>query len=408
VIEADADADALSAVLRAQPQRVVERDGVRFTLLGTAHVSQQSTEAVHAALASGRFDAVAVELCPARRQALSEPASLAQMDLFQVIREGKAGLVVANLALAAYQRRLAEQLGVEPGAEMRAALDQAEALALPCWLIDRDVGVTLRRTWRHAGFWQRSKLMGALVGSLLVGERIDEAEIEKLKQGDMLESTFSEFARHSEPLYRGLIAERDRYMAAALRQHAQSSEVQQVLVVIGAGHLDGLARHLAEDHDDPLLLRAELSEVPPPGWLSRSWPWLLIAFVLGGFAIGFAQGSDIGSGLVLQWVLITATLGALGAAAAAAHPLSILSAALCSPLTPLHPALASGMVSATTELFLRKPRVSDFAALRDDLQRTSGWWRNRAARIFLVFFLTSLGTAIGVYIAGYRIIETLL
>ncbi|HRQ63348.1 MAG TPA: TraB/GumN family protein [Xanthomonadaceae bacterium] len=387
---------------------MVERDGVRFTLLGTAHVSQSSTDAVRAALASGQFDAVAVELCPARRQALADPASLSSLDLFSVIREGKAGLVAASLALAAYQRRLGEQLGVEPGAEMRAALDDAESLGLPCWLIDRDVGTTLKRTWRGAGFWQRSKLIGALLGSLVVGESIDEAEIERLKQGDLLESAFSEFARQSEPLYRGLIAERDRYMAAALRQHAAGSDARHVLVVVGAGHLEGLATHLADDRDDPVATRAGLERVPPPGWLSRAWPWLLIAFVLGGFAIGFARGVDIGAGLVWQWVLITAVLGALGAAAAAAHPLSIVSAALASPLTPLHPALASGMVSAATELWLRKPRVADFSALRDDLQRVSGWWRNAAARIFLVFLMTSLGTALGVYIAGYRIIDALL
>lgn len=398
----------VDTILAEQPHRVVERDGVRFTLLGTAHVSRTSTDAVCAALDSGHFDTVAVELCASRRHALAEPGSLAELDLFRVIREGKAGLVAANLALAAYQRRLADQLGVEPGAEMRAALDYAEHRGMPCWLIDRDVGTTLRRTWRHAGLWQRSKLLGAMIGSLLVGEGIDEEEIEKLKQGDMLESAFSEFAKRSEPMYRGLIAERDRYMAAALRQNAATSEAREVLAVIGAGHLEGLARHLAEDQDDPAVMRAELDVVPPAGWLSRAWPWLLIAFVLGGFAIGFAQGTEIGSGLVWQWVLITATLGAVGAAAAAAHPLSILSAAISSPLTPLHPALASGMVSAATELMLRKPRVADFSALRDDLQQVSGWWRNAAARIFLVFFLTSLGTALGVYIAGYRIIDALI
>ncbi len=398
----------LAEVLRDQPTRLIERDGVRFTVLGTAHVSRSSTDAVLVALDSGQFDAVAVELCPARREALANPETLSKLDLFRVIREGKTGLVAASLALAAYQRRLADQLGVEPGAEMRAALDRAEAQGLTCWLIDRDVGTTLTRTWRHAGFWQRSKLIGALLGSLVTGEGIDEADIEKLKQGDMLESAFSEFAKSSEPLYRGLISERDRYMAAALRQNAAQSEAHEVLVVIGAGHLEGLARHLQEDSDDPARVRAELEQVPPRGWLSRAWPWGLMVFVLGGFAIGFAQGTDIGAGLVWQWIVITAVLGALGAAAAAAHPLSVLGAALSSPLTPLHPALASGMVSAATELWLRKPRVADFAALRDDLGRFSGWWRNAAARIFLVFFLTSLGTALGVYIAGYRIIDTLL
>lgn len=400
-------ADA-TALLAEQPIREIERDGVHYTLLGTAHVSRASVEAVEAMLARGGFDAIAVELCDSRYNAMTRPDSLGQLDLFRVIREGKTGLVAANLALSAYQRRLAEQLGVEPGAEMRAAIKGAEASGLPLWRIDRDVGITLRRTHAAVGWWDRAKIAAGLMASVVVDEKVDEAEIEKLKRGDLLESTFSEFAKRSEPLYRSLIAERDRYMAATLREHAARSGARRVLAIVGAGHLAGMVSALTEEQAAPAGIRAELDQVPAAKrW--GTWITLLLAlFVAGGFVWGFNQGADIGTDLVVAWVLSTGVLGAIGCALAGGHPLSILGAFIASPLTPLHPALASGTVSALIEAGVRRPKVADFQTLRDDVTHFTGWWRNRVARVLVNFFLTSFGTALGVYIAGWRMLERLL
>ena len=394
--------------LAGQPVREVLRDGVHYTLLGTAHVSQSSVDAVRALIGRHDYDAVAVELCEGRYAAMNDPDALQKLDLFRVIREGKTGLVAANLALSAYQRRLAEQLGVEPGAEMRAAIDAAAGKDTEVWRIDRDVGTTLRRTYASVGFWQKIKLMSGLAASLFVDEKVEEAEIEKLKQGDMLESAFHEFATQSEQLYGALIAERDVYMAASLREHAAKSDApQRVLAVVGAGHLAGLAKHLAEDGTEPVATRKALDTVPPPGKWGTYITWIIVAFVLGGFVYGFTQGADVGSDLVLRWVLTTGILGAIGCIIAGGHPLSVLGAFVASPLTPLHPALASGTVSALIEAWVRRPTVADFGKLRDDVATPAGWWRNRVARVLLNFFLTSAGTAIGVYLAGWRMLERL-
>lgn len=388
-----------------QPVRVVERDGVRYTLLGTAHVSRASVEAVRAAVASGAYDAVAVELDPGRLQSLSDPDTLAQLDIVRVLREGKTHLFAANLALSAYQRRLAEQLDVEPGAELKAAVEGARARGLPVHLVDREVGLTFRRAMQKLGWWGRAKTGAGILLAMFADEQVGDEEIEKLKQGDMLEASFGEFASHSPALYEAVIAERDRYMAARLRQCA--GDARNVLAVVGAGHLPGLARHLAEDRDDPAQVQRELETVRE----KSRFPWMEVvigAFLLGGFAWGFWQGGiDVGSDLLLQWVLATGLLGALGCAIAGGHPLSILAAFVASPLTPLHPALASGTVSALVEATLRKPTYADFMALRDDVQGLAGWWRNRVARVLLNFFLTSLGTAIGVWTGGLRMLGRL-
>jgi pheromone shutdown-related protein TraB len=391
--------------LAGQPHAIVERGGVRYTLLGTAHVSRASVDAVRAAIATGDYDAVAVELDEQRLAAMTDPDSLGRLDLVKVLREGKTALFAANLALAAYQRRLAEQMGVEPGAELKAAARDATAAGLPLQLIDRDVGLTFKRAMQRLGWWGRAKVSGSLVAGLLSSDEVGEDEIERLKQGDVLESSFTEFAGQTPELYEAIISERDRYMAARLREPPAGA--RNVLAVVGAGHLKGLAAHLGEDTTAPAEVRESLERVKPRSRV----PWMEIIIgtvVIGGFAWGFWRGGfDVGTDLMLQWVLVTGGLGALGCAIAGGHPLSILSAFVASPFTPLHPALASGTVSAVVEAALRKPTYDDFMALRDDVNTARGWWRNRVARVLLNFFLTSLGTAIGVWTGGLRMLGTL-
>lgn len=393
--------------LANQPHAIVERDGVRYTLLGTAHISKASVEAVTAAVASGGFDAIAVELDAQRLRALTDPDALAKLDLFQIIREGKTGLVAANLALAAYQRRLAEQLGVEPGAELKAAALLAKERGLPLYLIDRDVGVTLKRAWYGLGWWRRMTLMAGMAGSLFVDQDIEEGEIEKLKQGDMLESSFGEFAKQTPILFEKIIAERDQYMAARLRSGSAAERPRRVLAVIGAGHLSGLGTELAQNRDVPEETVAKLDVLPTRSRI----PWFTLLFttlLFGGFAWGYWHGgASLGTGLVIRWVLFTSGLAALGCLLAGGHPLSILTALVMAPLKPFHPGIPAGTFSAGVEAWLRKPTYADFLALRDDTSQLSGWWRNRVARTLLNFLLTNLGTAIGVWIAGVAIFSRL-
>ncbi|WP_240099320.1 TraB/GumN family protein [Thermomonas flagellata] len=389
-----------------QPVVEVERDGVHYTLLGTAHVSRASIAAVQAAIDSGRFDAVAVELDAQRHQALTQPQALAELNLVKVIRERKVAPFAANLALAAYQRRLAEQLGIEPGAELKAAATEAAARGLPLQLIDRDVGITFRRILHGLRFWDRLQLIGGLAGSLFAREDVSAEDIERLKEGDMLESSFGEFARDTPSLYATLIDERDQYMAARLRERGDGA--RRVLAVVGAGHLQGMARYLREDMRTPADVTAALAAVPR----KRKVPWItltLLALIAGGIAWGWYHGGHaLGRDLLLQWVAWTCGLTALGAVLAGANPLSVLVGALVAPFKPFRPGLPSGMFSALVEVRLRKPAYPDFLALRDDAQSLRGWYRNRVTRVVLVFLLTNLGTVAGEWVAGARIFGKLL
>lgn len=399
------------AALQGQPIERVQRDDVEYVVLGTAHVSRSSMEAVDALLASEHFDAVAVELCDSRAQSMRDPEAFKQLDLFKVIRQGKAGMVAASLVLSTFQKRLADQSGIQPGAEMKAAMDGAEQRGLPLWLIDREVGTTLKRAWRSVGFWQRFGLLGGLLASVFDREDIEQGEIEKLKQGDLLESAFSEFASGSKPLYDSLIGERDAFMAARLREESARSattENRRVLVVIGAGHLKGLCTLLRDQQDDPAGKIAELAATPP----KARWPkWLAAALVLLVFAAiawAFHQNTALGTQALRDWVLFTGGFAALGALIAGAHPLSILAAFIAAPIKPFRPGIPAGGISAMAEAWVRRPRVVDFDTLRDDIVHWSGWWKNRVARTLLNFFLVSVGTIIGEYSAGIHIFKSLL
>ncbi len=392
---------------RQEPQIDIELDGSRITLLGTAHVSRASAEKVKELLESGEFNAVAVELCPSRYNALLNPDALAKMDLFKVLREGRVPLVMASLALGAYQQRLADQFGIEPGAEQREAIRIAREANLPLLLIDREIGVTLKRVSRNLAWWKRFGLFAGLLASIVSKEEVDEAEIERLKEGDMLETTFAEFAEDRQDLYLPLIDERDRYMSARLREEIEQAGHENLLVVIGAGHMQGIAGYLETEQDPPKKIIESLERIPKPSRWPKLIPWAIVALVMVGFFIGFMRSPELGWQLVMDWVLINGGLSALGALLAAAHPITVITAFLAAPITSLNPTIGAGMVTAGMEIYLRKPTVADFGALRNDTTSLKGWWRNRVSRILLVFFLSTLGSAVGTYVAGFRIFERL-
>ena len=405
---ADTDDSNTASTGASEPMATVSVGDSTITLLGTAHVSKTSADKVRELLATGDYDAVAVELCPSRYNAIVNPDALSKMDLFQVVREGKASMVAASLALGAFQQRAAEQMGIQPGAEMRVAIEDAKQARLPVLLIDREVGTTLKRIYRNVPWWQRFNLIGGLLGSVLAREKVSEEEIERLKEGDILESTFAQFAEEEKDLFKPLIDERDRYMVARLRQEVEKQPHAHVLAVVGAGHLAGMVRYFEQAAAQPVAEEiAELEHIPPGGRWGKRIPWLIVLLVLIGFAVGFSRSPDLGWQMVTDWVLINGGLSALGALIAGGHPLTVIGAFVAAPLTSLNPTVGAGMVTAAIEVYFRKPKVSDFGRLRSDTTTLKGWWRNRVTRTLLVFLFSTMGSAIGTYVAGFRIFDRL-
>ena len=383
--------------------KTIQCNQTEISLIGTAHVSKQSVRTVEEKLNKGYYDCVAVELCPARHENLVKRSWWKNLDIYQVFRQKKGTLLLTNMALSAYQRRLADKLGIEPGKEMLRAVELAEEKNIRLEMIDRDISTTLQRMIRKVSFWQKFKIFSGLVAGVFVGEEIDEEQIEKLKQGDMLHSMVEAFGEELPMVKEVLIDERDQYMTGklALLVHSEPAP-KRVLALVGAGHLVGMVPAFASPPDQKCL--DELEVKPPPGRIGVYIGWGISVFILSMFYVGYQQSPELGWRLILTWVVLNGGLSALGATLALAHPLSILTAFLAAPLTSLNPTIGAGMVVGLVESFLRKPKVSDFETLRDDIGSFAMWWKNRVVRIFLIFFFANIGSAIGTYVAGASII----
>jgi len=370
-------------------------DGKKILLIGTAHISQSSVDEVNSVINQVNPDTVCIELCSSRYQAMLAKDQWKNMDIFKVIREGKSFLLFANLIMTAFQKRLGSKLGVKPGSEMFEAANVAEKLNSELVLADRDVKITLQRTWRGMRFWGKMKVLGQLLASLFIREEISKEEIEKLKESDALSEAMKMLAEQSPEMKRILIDERDQYMAEKIRQ----SMGKLVVAVVGAGHVKGLTAELENKHN-----LAELESVPPTGkavaWLKWGIPAMIIALIVYGF---FTVDTDVSIEMIQRWFLINGTLSALGTAAAFGHPITIAVAFIAAPFTSLNPTIAAGWVAGLVEALLRKPQVRDFENLADDITHLRGFWQNNITRILLVVIFANLGSAIGTFAGGFAI-----
>ncbi|HVS66619.1 MAG TPA: TraB/GumN family protein [Thermoanaerobaculia bacterium] len=367
-------------------------DGREILLLGTAHVSKQSVADVARAVEELAPDQIAVELCEARYRNLTDREAWRRLDIFKVLREGKAPLLLSSLVMTSFQRRIAKELGVVPGAEMLEAIERAKEKDLSLELIDRDIQVTLRRTWGRLGWWGKLKLMSQLVGSLFVGQEIDEEMVEKLKQEEELAGLLEAMAAALPQVKSTLIDERDRYMAQRLRQ----TTGRRVLAVIGAGHLAGIARHLDEESD-----LAPLEQVPPRSWVPRLIAWAIPVAIVALLVVGFLRGGvEESITSIVLWVLVNGVCAALGALAAFGHPLTVAAAFVAAPITSLNPLIAAGWVAGLVQAWIHRPTVSDLEDLPEDITTLKGFWGNSVSRILLVVVLANLGSMLGTFIAG--------
>ena len=371
----------------------VHLHGKEYILLGTAHVSAASVAEVEAVIAGEAPDVVAVELCQDRYDNLNNENRFDEVDLAAILKKGQVYSVLANFLLAAYQKKMGEALGVRPGAEMVAAVEKARETEAAVALVDRDISITLKRVTRNLRW--RDKLSGAAaileaLFSKEEGEGSGEEAIEALKDDSVILDTLNEMGLQFPNVKHYLLDERDEYMAYRLSR----LEGQKILAVVGAGHLHGIQRHLENGDVDKERFRS-LKAIPAKSPWPRIAAFAFAAFLLISLGFTLVRNPLQGVQSLGTWLLFTAGLGGLGTFIAGGHPLAVLAAMVGSPLGAASPFLSSGMIGALAEARLRKPLVRDFHNLSDDAPKLRMWRRNRLLRVFLIFYLGSLGSAIG-------------
>ncbi len=374
-------------------------NGKDIILLGTAHVSKESARQVTEVIKAEKPDTVCVELCESRYMSIRQKDKWQNTDIVKVIKDKKSFLLLSNLLLVSFQKRIAQKFDIVPGEEMIKAIETAEAVGANIHLADRDIRVTLSKTWRIMGLWDKIKLLFQLILSIGEIDDIDEEDIEKMKQEDVLQTLLSDVGKSLPVIKDILIDERDQYLTHKIR----TAPGDKIVAVIGAGHVPGIQSCWNTEID----LKA-LEQVPPKTKTSNILKWMIPLLILALFVLGFFHGgTNTGMDMIVWWVLANGILAGLGAIIALAHPLTILSSVLAAPLTSLNPMIAAGWVSGLVEAFSRKPKVKDFERLPEDIISIRGFWKNKITRILLVVVFTNIGSSLGTFVAIPLMIKVL-
>lgn len=312
---------------------------------------------------------------------------------------------MANLILASFQRRMGANVGVQPGDEMLAGMRVAEELNIPTVMADRPIQTTLKRAWAKNSFFGKCKLLSMLIASAFSKEEMSAQEIEDIKNKNEMDSMMAELADYLPVIKTVLIDERNEYLATKI----WNAQGNSVVAVLGAGHLDGVEEYLkklaAKEVESNL---AELDVIPKNTIVGKIVAWLIPAAILGLIVAGFIYGgSQLGSQMILSWVLWNGCCAAILTLIAAGHPITILTAFVSAPITSLCPFIGCGFVTAIVQAFVCKPKVKDIETLQDDVT-PKGFYKNRILRVLLIFILSSLGSSVATFISGADIIGKLI
>lgn len=387
----------------SQTQEVINFNGRTITLIGTAHVSEESILEVKNAILEKKPDCVAIELDEKRCEAIKNPNSWSQLDIIKVLKNKQGFLLLANLILASFQKKMGANIGVRPGDEMVAAMNVANELNIHSVMVDRPIHITLKRAWALNNFFGKMKLLGILIGSAFSKEEISHDQIEDLKNRSEMDSMMKELSGYLPKIKQVLIDERDQYLAS----HIWDANGKNIVAVLGAGHLPGVRTWLEKfaGENEPNTDTTEISSIPKPKPISKIIGWIIPIVIILMICIGFYYGGkDAGSKMALSWIIWNSALAGLGAIIAAGHPITVLASAIGSPITSLCPFIGVGFVAGMVQAIICKPKVQDMETLTDDASSVKGFYKNRILRSLLVFTFSSIGSSLGAFISGADII----
>lgn len=369
-------------------------DGKQIILIGTAHISRESVATVTRTIEQEQPDCVCVELDDQRYEALRDRNRWEKLNILQVVKSGQVPFLMANLAMASFQKRMGLQTGVKPGEELAAAAQTAEDHGIKLALVDRSIRTTLLRAWRKTGLWKKMNLIATLFAGVFEETKLDEEDLAKLRQTDSLSSMLEEMGDLLPAAKNILVDERDAWMT----HHILAAAGDKTVAVVGAAHVPGIKRCLESPPSDETI--EEMGQIPAKSAMSKGIPWLIPAIVAAMFVIGFFFGDRTRLlEAAAAWVIANGSLSAIGALLALGHPLTIITAFIAAPLTSLNPTIGAGFVTGLVQAMIAPPTVKDMEGVADDITTVPGWWRNRVTRVLLVFFLSSMGSAIGTFVA---------
>ena len=219
--------------------KITFSNGSEVFLVGTAHVSKNSVEEVASIIENENPDRVCIEL-DASRMASKTSNSWENTDIRKVFKEGKGFLLLANTALASFQRKLGAQTGANPGDEILGAAKLAEEKGIPVSLCDREIQTTFRRAWAKSSLWNKCKLLATLISAAFSDEEISPEELEDLKNQETLEEIIPF-------LYRKVGMVESELIRRDLISMAQEAEKNGEKLKTRLGDIEAFSRELASE-----------------------------------------------------------------------------------------------------------------------------------------------------------------
>jgi pheromone shutdown-related protein TraB len=380
--------------------RIKTTDDREIILIGTAHISQASKELVRETIENEHPDTVCIELDEGRLQSIRDPERWKKTDLKEVIKKKQLATLIANLVLGSYQKRMGDQTGVKPGSELKEAADIASSKDIPIVLADRDIKITLKRTWACTPWYRKLSLLGGLFGSIFDKTEISEEDLAKIKEQDALNSMMQEFGKTYPEVKQVLIDERDQFLAGRIK----NAEGKKIVAVVGAGHVKGIAAIISENKELPS--EESITKIPKGSCIWKIIGWAIPAAIIASIIfVGYEAGVEKAGQLSLQWAMLTGGGAMLGAIIAGGHPLTVLVALVAAPFTGLTPLIGVGFFTALTQVYMRPPRVSEMETLADDIWQVRHWWKNRVTRVMLCFLCPGIPAIIGKILAIFQIYQ---
>ena len=371
----------------------LEINGKNITIVGTAHISQESRDEVRDTIETVKPDLVAVELDQSRFDSLRDDSGWKDLEISEAIREGKGNLLLLNLILSIYQRKLGLEEGMKPGAELMAAVDKAEEMDIEYALVDQDINKTLNRAISSLSILDKLRL----VASMILPSDEEEMDIESLKDGDMIGTLIQELEDEFPELKKVFLDERNTFMAEKILE----KEFDSAVVVVGAAHVEGLKEELKKEKRD--FSAEEVNRLP---WMKIA-NYGFTALVFLGLGFSFYSSFEQGINNLGIWIGANSILAMIGAIIARSHPLTWIISFIASPLTSVNPVLPAGLVAAYSEAKINSPKVEDLETITD-IESYRELWDNQVGIILLTFLLVNLGSGAGALISGLYILLSII
>jgi pheromone shutdown protein TraB len=144
--------------------------------------------------------------------------------------------------LSRFQKKMADQYGVDVGEEMLGAVDVAKRIDAKVAFIDADASFIFNRFWNSMSFSEKIKFIVGAFGGIFVRKKQVERELERF--GNDSEKYLEMFGKEFPTVKEELIDKRDYHMAKAIREINQSHN--NIVAVIGDGHITGVSKALAD------------------------------------------------------------------------------------------------------------------------------------------------------------------